>query len=79
MTDGDTFTMSWTEREGTQVAAPRRSGFGTLVMETMAQRSMDGVVHLNYAPSGLTWRLICPTANALEPGEGVSRAGSAAP
>jgi PAS domain S-box-containing protein len=69
MSDGDTFTMNWTEREGPPVTAPKRRGFGTLVMETMAERSVDGVVALDYAPSGLTWRLTCPAANALEPGE----------
>jgi PAS domain S-box-containing protein len=69
MTDGGTFTMSWTEREGPPVTAPKRRGFGTLVMETMAERSVDGVVDLDYALSGLTWRLTCPAANALEPGE----------
>jgi PAS domain S-box-containing protein len=69
MIDGDTFIMGWTEREGPPVTAPKRHGFGTLVTETMAERSVDGVVDLDYAPSGLTWRLVCPAANALEPGE----------
>ncbi len=67
--DGDTFTMSWTERDGPPVSAPKRRGFGTIVMEAMAERSVDGAVDLEYAPSGLTWRLTCPAANALEPGE----------
>src|SRR5260370_18385792 len=49
------------------VYAPRRRGFGTIVMEAMAERSVDGKVDLDYAPSGLTWRLTCPAANALEP------------
>jgi PAS domain S-box-containing protein len=67
--DGNTLTMSWTEREGPPVSAPQRRGFGTIVMETMAERSVDGKVDLDYAPSGLTWRLTCPAANALEPRE----------
>jgi hypothetical protein len=29
-------------------------------------RSVDGKVDLDYAPSGLIWRLTCPAANALE-------------
>ncbi len=66
-TDGDTLTMSWTEREGPPVSAPKRRGFGTIVMEAMAERSVDGKVDLDYAPSGLTWRLTCPAASALEP------------
>ncbi len=66
--NGDTLTISWTEREGPSVSAPTRRGFGTIVMEAMAERSVDGTVELDYAPSGLTWRLTCPAANALEPG-----------
>jgi len=69
-TDSDTLAMSWTERDGPPVSAPKRRGFGTIVMEAMAERSVDGKVDLDYAPSGLIWRLTCPAANALEPGEG---------
>jgi PAS domain S-box-containing protein len=67
--DDDTFTMSWTEREGPPVCTPRRRGFGTIVMDAMTERSVDGAVELDYAPSGVTWRLTCPAANALEPPE----------
>jgi hypothetical protein len=38
-------------------------------MEAMTERSVDGTVDLDYAPSGVTWRLTCPAANALEPWE----------
>src|SRR5579871_2184667 len=67
--DGDTFTMSWTEGEGPPASPPKRRGFGTIVMEAMVERSVDGTVDLDYAPSGLSWRLTCPAASALEPGE----------
>jgi PAS domain S-box-containing protein len=67
--DGDILVMSWTEREGPPVSAPKRRGFGTIVMEAMAERSVDGTVDLDYSPSGLSWRLTCPAASALEPGE----------
>jgi PAS domain S-box-containing protein len=66
--EDDTLSMSWTERDGPSVSAPRRRGFGTMVMEAMTARSLDGEVKLDYAPSGLTWRLTCPAANALESG-----------
>ncbi len=65
---GDTLAMSWTEREGPPVSAPQRCGFGTIVVKAMVERSVDGKVDLDYAPPGLTWRLVCPAANALEPG-----------
>ncbi len=64
--DGDTLAMSWAERDGPLVSQPNRRGFGTIVMEAMAARSVDGAVKLDYAPSGLTWSLTCPAASALE-------------
>ncbi|HKD27927.1 MAG TPA: PAS domain S-box protein [Xanthobacteraceae bacterium] len=67
--EGNTFTMSWTESDGPSVPAPGRRGFGTMVMQAMAEHSVDGTVDLDYASSGVTWRLICPAANALEPAE----------
>jgi PAS domain S-box-containing protein len=65
-TDGDTFTISWVESDGPPAYAPKRRGFGTIVIEAMAAHSVDGTVDLDYALSGVTWRLTCPTANALE-------------
>jgi len=66
-TEGETFTMSWTERDGPPVSPPQRRGFGTVVMKEMVERSVNGTVDLEYSPSGVTWRLTCPAANALEP------------
>jgi PAS domain S-box-containing protein len=61
----DSFSITWAEREGPPVSLPKRRGFGTTVMEAMTERSLGGKVDLNYGPSGLTWRLTCPTARAL--------------
>jgi PAS domain S-box-containing protein len=66
--DSQTFTMSWTEQGGPPVIAPDRFGFGTVVMEAVAERSLGGNVSLDYARSGLIWRLACPARNALGPG-----------
>jgi PAS domain S-box-containing protein len=65
-TEGDTFHMSWTECDGPAVSPPKRRGFGTVVMDVMAQRTVGGKVDLDYAPSGVRWRLTCPAENALE-------------
>jgi PAS domain S-box-containing protein len=64
--DRRTFNISWAERDGPPVCAPKHLGFGTVVTKAMAESSVDGAVDLDYAPSGLTWRLTCPAANALE-------------
>ena len=63
---GDIFAMRWTERDGPPVRPPERRGFGTTVIDSMAKRTVSGEVELDYAPSGLEWRLTCPAANALE-------------
>jgi two-component sensor histidine kinase len=68
-TEGDTLTMSWTERDGPPVSAPERRGFGSTVIASMAKATVGGEVQLDYAPSGLMWRLICPATNGLETGE----------
>jgi two-component sensor histidine kinase len=65
-TDGDTLTMSWTERDGPPVSPPERRGFGSTVIDSMAKASVGGEVQLDYAPSGLVWCLTCPAANGLE-------------
>jgi PAS domain S-box-containing protein len=65
---GNTFTMSWTERDGPPVCKPKQRGFGTIVIEAMAEYTVDGAVDLHYAPSGVTWRLTCPTTSVLESG-----------
>jgi two-component sensor histidine kinase len=65
-TDGDAFTISWTERDGPPVLPPERRGFGTEVIEAMARYSIGGTVNLDYATSGVTWRLTCPTGQVLE-------------
>jgi PAS domain S-box-containing protein len=62
--DSDTITMSWMERGGPPVRAPDHRGFGTTVIDRMVKRAVDGEVQLNYASSGLEWRLSCPAANA---------------
>jgi two-component sensor histidine kinase len=64
--EGAIFTMIWTERKGPSVQPPKRQGLGTTVIDSMVKRTLGGEVELDYAPSGLAWRLRCPAANALK-------------
>ena len=66
--DDDTFTMSWTERNGPPASPPDRRGFGSTVIDSMARMTLGGEVQLDYAPAGLAWRVTCPATNALELG-----------
>jgi PAS domain S-box-containing protein len=63
---GGDFTMSWTERQGPPVSPPEHRGFGTVVIKALAERSVGGAVDLDYAVTGVTWRLTCPAVKALE-------------
>lgn len=62
--DGDQrrFLMSWKESDGPRIHAPKRRGFGSKVIKNMVELSLDGEVKLEYAPSGFSWQLACPTA-----------------
>jgi PAS domain S-box-containing protein len=65
--DSDSLKMSWIERDGPPVTVPERRGFGTTVSKTMTERSLDGMVQLEYPRSGLIWHLTCPLTSVLEP------------
>jgi two-component sensor histidine kinase len=58
------------------VSQPKRQGFGSTVIASMAKATVGGEVRLDFAPSGVTWRLTCPAANAVEPFEPSTRASS---
>jgi two-component sensor histidine kinase len=42
---GDTFMMSWAERDGPSVLAPKRRGFGSTVVDSMAKLSVGAEVY----------------------------------
>ena len=60
------FVMIWQESGGPEVIPPDQSGFGQTVMVRMAEYSVQGTVELEYAPSGLSWRLTAPLDKILE-------------
>jgi two-component sensor histidine kinase len=71
--ESDLFAMSWIERDGPRVSRPERCGFGSVVVTSMVEQTVGGEVKLDYARSGLGWRLTCPAANVVElKGEGQS-------
>jgi len=62
----DRFIISWSERGGPPVEVTPQRGYGSTVIRSMAELSFDGQVQLDFAPSGLFWRLMCPAARMLE-------------
>jgi CheY-like chemotaxis protein len=61
-----TFRMSWLEQGGPPVAEPRRRGFGSTVIGSLAERSLDASIDLSFDSTGLRWQLSCSAANILE-------------
>jgi PAS domain S-box-containing protein len=66
---GDELKVSWIETGGPKVQQVTRRGFGSVVLSTMVEHSLQGAVVLDYASEGLRWRLRCPANQALEAGQ----------
>ena len=60
------FTMQWIESSGPTVVAPRRHGFGWSVLSELTQMSLGADVVLEYASTGLVWRLSCAADRVCE-------------
>jgi len=52
--------ISWTEAGGPPVSAPRRSGFGRLLLERALAADLKGEVCLDFAESGLRCDIVVP-------------------
>ena len=57
---GEVFVISWAEQNGPPVSPPSGRGFGSTVISRLAEASLEAKVDLDYASSGLIWRLECP-------------------
>jgi PAS domain S-box-containing protein len=57
---GRRFTITWTEDKGQPIAAPKRTGFGSMVIRRMIASAVRGDVQFEFTPTGLNWRLECP-------------------
>ena len=52
--------LTWQERGGPAVEAPRRRGFGTRLMERCIERDLGGELDLVFEPVGLSCRMSIP-------------------
>jgi len=53
--------LDWRERGGPSVmTAPKRTGFGHVVMKRMIEQTLQGTVQLDFAREGLHWSLQAP-------------------
>ena len=51
--------MDWRESGVPVVCQPTHHGFGTTLMRHIPARSLNADVTIDYAPTGLRWRLEC--------------------
>lgn len=66
--NGD-FSIEWSEHDGPPAHPPAQPGFGTRVLSLMPQIGIGARTEVDYATSGLTWRLNCPAERAVAGGE----------
>ena len=59
------FCLEWVESGGPPVTPPSRHGFGSIVIEKMVGASLGAVSELDFAHSGVTWRLECPIGRVI--------------
>jgi PAS domain S-box-containing protein len=59
---GDRLTLTWKERAGAPVSAPVRKGFGLQVIERGLAQELEGLVNLDFQPTGLVFTLECPAS-----------------
>ena len=45
---------------------PAKRGFGSIVIQRLAKESLDAEIDLDFAASGLFWRLHCPVKEVVD-------------
>jgi len=66
--EGGQFSIGWIEHDGPRVQPPKRRGFGSTIISAVAEASVGGEVELDYASTGVVWRLKCSASKALSVG-----------
>jgi PAS domain S-box-containing protein len=66
--DDGQFSIGWIEHDGPRVKPPKRRGFGSTIISAVAKASVGGEVELDYASTGVMWRLKCSATKALSAG-----------
>ena len=56
--DGNKVRLRWQESGGSPVAPPTRQGFGSRLIQRGLAQELDAEVHLDYAPAGVSCRII---------------------
>jgi PAS domain S-box-containing protein len=63
--DGSDVEIDWREQFGPQVKAPRKRGFGSLVIERNLARALDAEVKLDFASDGVRCHIVIPASQII--------------
>jgi PAS domain S-box-containing protein len=64
---GMTLIMDWAEKSGPPARRPRKSGFGTRLIDLVIQRQLNGEVIRNFTGGGLSVKLLVPLTHERWP------------
>jgi PAS domain S-box-containing protein len=64
---GMTLIMDWVEKNGPPARRPRKSGFGTRLIDLVIQRQLNGEVIRNFTGDGLSVKLLVPLTHERWP------------
>lgn len=67
------FNLTWAEQGGPKVQQPERTGFGTRLITRVLASDFDGIVRIDYQPSGVVCSLVSPLAS-VTPGDALQSA-----
>jgi two-component sensor histidine kinase len=65
---GMTLTLDWVETKGPSARRPRRTGFGSRLINLVIERQLNGEVHRTFTADGLNVKLIVPLTHERWPG-----------
>lgn len=63
--DGNAVEIDWREQFGPKVKAPRRRGFGSLVIERNLSRALDAEVDLDFDSAGVHCHIVIPASQIV--------------
>jgi PAS domain S-box-containing protein len=64
---GMTLIMDWVEKNGPPARRPRKSGFGTRLIDLVIQRQLNGEVIRNFSSDGMSVKLMVPLTHERWP------------
>jgi len=63
-TGGTGFTFDWSERVSGPVTPPSRTGFGSMILDTIVPNQLGGTANRDFAPDGLRYRIMVEDKDA---------------